>query len=140
MFAHGQMDLFIAHSNRFINYLTLFYFIKVKWFVSKYCYAIPIIRFYMGHFFIPLDYSKYRKWLDISIWPTNGTLTGTTIPGQSWPVVMQWMGTPYSSELQNWSLTIKCLIFMSKTFVRGCFTTAEMQSAYSIAQNGVDLS
>ena len=28
---------------------------------------------------------KYSKWLSISIWPINGTLTGTITQGQSGP-------------------------------------------------------
>ena len=28
---------------------------------------------------------KYSKWLNISIWPINGTLTGTTTQDQNWP-------------------------------------------------------
>ena len=36
-------------------------------------------------FCIQLNAFKYGKWLNSSIWPIDGILTGTTTPGQSGP-------------------------------------------------------
>ena len=46
---------------------------------------------------------KYSKLLTISIWVKEGTLTGTTTPGQSGT---ESNGTPYFPKLQEWSLAI----------------------------------
>ena len=32
-----------------------------------------------------LNSFKHKKWLDISVWPIDGTLTGTTTLGQGGP-------------------------------------------------------
>ena len=36
----------------------------------------------MNHFCIPLNGSKFSKWLNSSIWPLDGTLTDTTTLSQ----------------------------------------------------------
>ena len=50
----------------------------------KDCYLILIIQF-KSFVCTHLNGFKYRKWLNISIWPTNGNQTGTTTPGKSGP-------------------------------------------------------
>ena len=49
----------------------------------KYWYVIWIIQFKINHLFSQLNGFKYTKWLNSSIWPIDGTLTGTIILGQS---------------------------------------------------------
>ena len=50
----------------------------------KYCYVTLVILL-NNIFDTLLDGSKYSKWLNSSIWPTDGTLAGTTTSGQSRP-------------------------------------------------------
>ena len=49
---------------------------------------------------------KYSKWLNSSIRPMDGTLTGTTTPGQSGHRSNDNKGALHI--LQDWSLTIRC--------------------------------
>ena len=80
-----------------------------------------------------LNGSKCWKWLHISIWPLNETLTDTITLGQSGPHSNSNEGELY---IQNWVLTIRGLSVISRaTYCRwGSFNLfAEMQSAYSTA-------
>ena len=75
---------------------------------------------------------KYSKWLNISIWLIEGTLTGTTSPGQSETVssgnegVLHTLGLEPCQQMQ--------FAVISKTLVGGgSYLSAEIQSAYPTA-------
>ena len=48
----------------------------------RYCYVIPIIQF-KSLVHTQLNGFKLSKWSNRSLWPIDGTLTGTSTPGQS---------------------------------------------------------
>ena len=64
-----------------------------------------------------------------------GPLSGATTPGQSGPGSDgNEGGTPYSPKFQHhWNLTTRLFSVLSRTLVRGSYTSAEMQSVYSTA-------
>ena len=76
---------------------------------------------------------KYSKWLNISIWPIDGTLTDTTAPGQSGFGSNGNEGVLHvSPKFQDWNLTIRCsLVSYPEYTLRGVLTSAKTQSVYS---------
>ena len=51
----------------------------------KHCYQILIIQFNINHFYTQLNSFQYSKWLNISIWPIDRTLLGTSTLDQRVP-------------------------------------------------------
>ena len=81
--------------------------------------------------------SMYRKWLNISIWSIDGTLTGTTTPGQSKPGSNgneEVLYIPQSSRTKV-SLSYVLVSYLEHKLAVGVvsYPTAEMWLAYSTA-------
>ena len=84
LFAQSETVSRIAHTNSFTQLNG-----------PKYCYVIPIIQFlYLVKWFHVFLWNTIQliilclltvKWLNSSIWPIDGSQTGATTPGQSWP-------------------------------------------------------
>ena len=72
-----------------------------------YYYLVLIIQFSINH--LSTHSFKYSKWLNTSIWPLDGTLTGTITLDQNGLGNIGNEGvTPHSPKFQDLSLTIRC--------------------------------
>ena len=68
----------------------------------------------------PLMIKITKLRLSSSIWSIDRTISGTITPGQGGTGSN---GTPHSAKLQNWSRTIRLFSVISRTLVRGSYTS-----------------
>ena len=89
----------------------------------------------MIFFCIKLNSFNYTKWLNISIWPINGTRTGANTPGQNEAgsnCNERVRYIPQSSKTET--SPTDCLVsYPEQSLVEGSYLSAEMQSVYSTA-------
>ena len=93
--------------------------------------------YWKGSLWVTVEYGRptynllftCSKWLNSSIWPKDGTLTGTTILGQSGLGVMAVKRYSWFPKLQDWNLTIRWFSIIPRTLVNGGRSqpTAEVQ-------------
>ena len=72
----------------------------------------------------------YRKWLNISIWSIDGTLTRTTTPGQCGPESNANEGILHIPQI---SPSDGLVLYLRHSLGVGILPSAEMESAYSTA-------
>ena len=101
---------------------------------SMYCNVILIIPYYLVIIVISLhiDGLKERKWLNISIWPIDGTQTCTTTQGKSRPKSNgneRVLHLPQSSKMA--SPLDSLVLNPGHPFGGKSYSSAEMQLVYS---------
>ena len=112
---HSEVLSSIAHANTFLNTDC-----------CKYCYSTLTIDL------TSVIYLHTVKLLNISIRSIDGTLTGTTTPGQGRLGIMVMKGNPHSPKLHDWRLSFRWFSVISRTLVGGgSYFSAEMLLAYS---------
>ena len=102
----------------------------------QYCYRILIIQFFISHLFEhKLNSFKCSKWLNISFWPIDRTLTGTSTQGHSgsgsnWNEGV--LCISQSSSITEAS-TSNCFVSYLGHLLGESYSSIEMQSVYSAA-------
>ena len=89
-------------------------FFTLKWFKlllfninSSICWQLNVFKyFYFIQFYLILMIIP-KKWLNRSIWSIDGTLTGTTTLGYSWPESSEYDRETTLPKHQDWILTIR---------------------------------
>ena len=101
------------------NLTLIIYLYGVKWFQLLLCNPNNSIQ-HQSFVCTRLNDFKYRKWLNISIWPINGTLTGTNTLCQSGPGSNGKEGVLHIPQsFRIGALLPYSLVSYTRTFVRG---------------------